>query len=80
MLVEGARSPDNRGGKMPKLKTHRGLAKRVKKTASGKIKRARAFHSHLLSSKSPKRKRNLSQTVMLHPTNEKVLKKLVPYL
>ena len=41
---------------MPKLKTHRGLAKRVKKTASGKIKRSRAFHSHLLSSKSAEKK------------------------
>ena len=65
---------------MPKQKTHRGLAKRVKKTASGKLKRARAFHSHLLSSKSPKQKRGLAQTVMVHPTNEKNLKKLVPYL
>ncbi|MGD0230910.1 MAG: 50S ribosomal protein L35 [Syntrophorhabdales bacterium] len=65
---------------MPKLKTHRGVAKRVKKTATGKIKRSRAFHSHLLSSKSPKRKRNLSKTVMVHPANEKNVKKLIPYL
>jgi large subunit ribosomal protein L35 len=65
---------------MPKLKTHRGMAKRVKITASGKVKRSRAFHSHLLSSKTPKRKRNLSQTVMVHSTNEKNVKKLLPYL
>jgi large subunit ribosomal protein L35 len=65
---------------MPKIKTHRGMAKRVKVTASGKIKRSRAFHSHLLSSKTPKRKRNLSQTVMVHSTNEKNIKKLVPYM
>jgi large subunit ribosomal protein L35 len=65
---------------MPKLKTHRGVAKRVKVTASGKIKRSRAFHSHLLSSKSPKRKRNLSKTVMVHSANEKNIKKLIPYL
>jgi large subunit ribosomal protein L35 len=65
---------------MPKIKTHRGMAKRVKVTASGKVKRSRAFHSHLLSSKTPKRKRNLSQTVMVHSTNEKNVKKLVPYL
>ena len=65
---------------MPKLKTHRGMAKRVKVTATGKIKRSRAFHSHLLSSKTPKRKRNLSRTVMVHATNEKNIKKLVPYL
>ena len=65
---------------MPKLKTHRGLAKRVKVTATGKIKRSRAFHSHLLSSKTRKRKRNLSKTVVVHSTNEKNVKKLVPYL
>ena len=65
---------------MPKLKTHRGLAKRVKITAQGKIKRARAFHSHLLSSKSPKRKRNLSKGILVHSTQQKRMKSLVPYL
>jgi large subunit ribosomal protein L35 len=65
---------------MPKLKTHRGLAKRVKITAHGRIKRARAFHSHLLSSKSPKRKRNLSKGILVHSTQEKRMKSLVPYL
>ena len=65
---------------MPKLKTHRGVAKRVKKTATGRIKRSRAFHSHLLSSKSPKRKRALSHTVMVHHANEKAIKKLIPYM
>ncbi|HVN23500.1 MAG TPA: 50S ribosomal protein L35 [Syntrophorhabdales bacterium] len=64
---------------MPKLKTHRGLAKRVKITARGKVKRARAFHSHLLSSKSPKRKRNLRRTVIVHSTQEKTMRSLVPY-
>ncbi len=65
---------------MPKIKTHRGLAKRVKVTATGKIKRSRAFHSHLLSSKSPKRKRNLAKTVVVHSANAKNLKNLIPYL
>ncbi|MBP1730098.1 MAG: ribosomal protein [Deltaproteobacteria bacterium] len=65
---------------MPKLKTHRGLAKRVKLTARGKVKRARAFHSHLLSSKSPKRKRNLAKATLVHSTQEKTMKGLVPYL
>jgi large subunit ribosomal protein L35 len=65
---------------MPKLKTHRGMAKRVKVTGTGKIKRSRAFHSHLLSSKSPKRKRNLAKAAIVHSTNEKNIKKLVPYL
>jgi large subunit ribosomal protein L35 len=44
---------------MPKMKTHRGAAKRFKVTGSGKIKRSYAYTSHLLESKSPKRKRNL---------------------
>lgn len=65
---------------MPKLKTHRGVAKRVKVTGSGRIKRSRAFHSHLLSSKSPKRKRALAKSAMVHHANEKNIKKLVPYL
>jgi large subunit ribosomal protein L35 len=65
---------------MPKLKTHRGLAKRVKLTGRGKVKRARAFHSHLLSSKSPKRKRNLAKSTLVHSTQEKTIKSLVPYL
>lgn len=65
---------------MPKLKTHRGVAKRIKLTARGKVKRARAYHSHLLSSKSPKRKRNLAKTTLVHAAQEKTIKSLVPYL
>lgn len=65
---------------MPKIKTHRGLAKRVKITGRGKVKRARAYHSHLLSSKSPKRKRNLGKSALVHKTFEKQIKSLVPYL
>ena len=52
---------------MPKLKTHRGAAKRFKKTASGKFKRAKAFKSHILTKKSQKRKRHLRKaTVASH--------------
>ena len=47
---------------MPKQKTHKGLAKRVKVTANGKIKRRRSFSGHLLSGKSGKRLRNLRQS------------------
>jgi large subunit ribosomal protein L35 len=65
---------------MPKLKTHRGLAKRVKVTGRGKIRRAKAFRSHLLSSKSPKQKRNLKKGSLVHPTLAKRLKSLIPYL
>lgn len=45
---------------MPKMKTHRGAAKRFKITSTGKIRRRRAFMNHMLEKKSPKRKRNLS--------------------
>ncbi|MBP8625835.1 MAG: 50S ribosomal protein L35 [Syntrophorhabdales bacterium] len=65
---------------MPKQKTHRGLAKRVKVTATGKIKRAKAYHSHLLSSKTPKMKRRLSRSDTVHPADAKRIKKLIPYL
>ncbi|HNS14271.1 MAG TPA: 50S ribosomal protein L35 [Syntrophorhabdaceae bacterium] len=64
---------------MPKIKTHRGLAKRVKITAKGKVKRAKAFHSHLLSSKTPKMKRRLSKSDTVHPTDLKRIKTLLPY-
>ncbi|MCX8110584.1 MAG: 50S ribosomal protein L35 [Syntrophorhabdaceae bacterium] len=65
---------------MPKQKTHRGLAKRVKVTGSGKVKRSKAFHSHLLSSKTPKMKRRLSRSDTVHPADAKRIKKLIPYL
>jgi large subunit ribosomal protein L35 len=64
---------------MPKIKTHRGLAKRVKITAKGKVKRAKAFHSHLLSSKTPKMKRRLSKSDTVHPSDLKRIKTLLPY-
>ncbi len=64
---------------MPKMKTHRGLAKRVKITAKGKVKRAKAFHSHLLSSKTPKMKRRLSKSDTVHPSDLKRIKTLLPY-
>lgn len=65
---------------MPKVKTHRGLAKRVKITAKGKIKRGKAYHSHLLSSKSPKEKGRLSKSDTVHSTDAKRIRSLIPYL
>ncbi len=65
---------------MPKIKTKRGLAKRVKVTATGKIKRAKAYHSHLLSSKTPKMKRRLSKSDLVHKSDMKIMKSLIPYL
>lgn len=66
--------------KMPKLKTKRAAAKRFKLTGSGKLKRNKAYKSHILTKKSTKRKRNLRKATMTDATNEKVMKKILPYL
>lgn len=63
---------------MPKIKTHRGAAKRFKKTGTGKFKAEHAFHSHILGKKSAKRKRNLRKSSIVHHTNEDKLKRLLP--
>ena len=63
---------------MPKLKTKKALAKRIKVSANLKIIRHQAGKSHLLSSKNRKRKRRLSQSVTL-TKKEKRLRKLIPY-
>ena len=65
---------------MPKLKTKRGAAKRFKVTGSGKIKRAKGFKGHLLSSKGRKRKRKLRQSSLVSAKETKGIRKLVPYL
>lgn len=62
---------------MPKMKTHRGAAKRFKKTASGRIKRGHAMHSHILTKKSQKRKRKLRQTTLVAKADEKRIKRLL---
>lgn len=64
---------------MPKLKTHKGAAKRFKKTGTGKIMRHKSGARHILTSKSPARKRRLAQGVQLDRTNEKALKVMLPY-
>ena len=65
---------------MPKMKTHRGAAKRIKKTGTGKLKRARNNKQHILTKKSPKRKRNLRKSALVDPADEKRLKQLLPNL
>ena len=65
---------------MPKIKTHSGAKKRFKLTKTGKVKRAHAFKSHILNKKTTKRKRNLRKAAMTDATNEKNMKKILPYL
>ncbi len=64
---------------MPKLKTHRGVAKRFKLTATGKIKRRKAGARHILTSKSKANKRALGKTAYVDKTNADAIKKLLPY-
>ena len=65
---------------MPKMKTNRGAAKRFKATGSGKIKRNKAFTSHILTKKSTKRKRNLRQSGLVDSANAKAIRKILPYM
>ena len=62
---------------MPKMKTNRGAAKRFKLKKSGKIKRGSAYRSHILTKKSPKRKRNLRAPKYVHKTNLKAVKEML---
>jgi len=62
---------------MPKMKTRRSAAKRFKLTGSGKIKRNKAYFSHILTKKSPKRKRNLGQTGIVAAADESRIKKMI---
>ena len=65
---------------MPKIKTNRAAAKRLKVTGTGKLKRNKAYKSHILTKKSTKRKRNLRQATITDATNVKNMKKVLPYL
>ncbi len=62
---------------MPKAKTHKATAKRVKVTAKGKLKFSKAGSGHLLSSKTRKRKRNLRKAGILSPAEETRVKRLL---
>ena len=65
---------------MPKQKTKRGAAKRLKRTASGKLKRYSGWKSHLLETKSPKRRRRLRKGTVIAKADERRMKVLVPYI
>jgi large subunit ribosomal protein L35 len=64
---------------MPKQKTNRAAAKRFKRTASGGIKRRKAYKSHILTKKTRKRKRSLRRPDMVSASDERKIKKLLPY-
>ena len=64
---------------MPKIKTNRAAAKRFKVTGTGKLRRSKAYKSHLLSKKSAKRKRNLRSPGYVDSTNVRGVRRLLPY-
>ena len=64
---------------MPKLKTHSGAKKRFSLTKSGKVKRARAYKSHILTKKDTKRTRRLRTTAYADATNVSAVTKMIPY-
>lgn len=64
---------------MPKVKTHRGAAKRFRKTAKGQFVRQHAFARHILTKKTRKRKRNLGQSVVVSPADQGQLRRMLPY-
>ena len=64
---------------MPKLKTHRGAAKRFKKTGTGKIRRTKAFRRHILTSKTKKVKRHMRGLEEVSPADAPRLRRMLPY-
>lgn len=65
---------------MPKIKTHRGAAKRFKLTGTGRVKRSKAYKSHIMTGKPAKRTRNLRTACLVSKSEEKNIKKLIPYM
>jgi large subunit ribosomal protein L35 len=65
---------------MPKMKTHRGAAKRFSLTGTGKVKRSKAYGSHILTKKTTKRKRNLRKAAILDKRDTHGIKMLIPYM
>ena len=64
---------------MPKLKTNKSAKKRFSITGTGKLKRMKAYKSHILTKKTTKRKRNLRKATVLDQTNVRNMKKILPY-
>ncbi|QSZ27890.1 50S ribosomal protein L35 [Aceticella autotrophica] len=64
---------------MPKMKTHKGAAKRFSLTKSGKVKRAKAFRRHILTKKTRKTKRKLRKIAYFKAADAKNIKRLIPY-
>ena len=64
---------------MPKMKSHRGAAKRFKSTGTGRFKRSKAYKSHILTKKTTKRKRKLDTPTLIDKTDQKKVQRMLPY-
>ena len=64
---------------MPKIKTKRGAAKRFKLTKTGKVKRSKAYKSHILTSKTTKQKRNLRKSSLIAKVEQRNVRRMIPY-
>lgn len=64
---------------MPKIKTLKAAAKRFKRTATGKLKRGCAYHSHILTKKTAKRKRHLRQSTLVSSADQAKVERMLPY-
>jgi large subunit ribosomal protein L35 len=78
-FAAGSTPPWKKRRKMPKLKTHKGAAKRFKKTGTGKIVRHQTKTRHILSSKSPKVKRKLGKSVIVSDGDHLKVARMIPY-
>jgi large subunit ribosomal protein L35 len=65
---------------MPKMKTNRGAAKRFRATGGGRIRRNKAFASHILTKKSTKRKRNLRKGSLIAEVDQRAVRRMLPYI
>ncbi len=65
---------------MPKMKTNRGAAKRFRATGGGRIRRNKAYSSHILTKKSTKRKRNLRKSGLISEADTRAVKRMLPYM
>ena len=77
MKDEGDDQTNNRGISMPKMKTNRGAAKRFRFSATGKIKRKKAYASHILTKKSRNRKRNLRKAGQVHQSDVRRVRRMI---
>ena len=78
-MSDGRESGSTNEKKMPKLKTHKGAAKRFSKTGTGKIKRGQTKTRHILTSKAPKTKRKLGKILLVSDGDYAKVARMIPY-